>query len=202
MSNAEPQEIAESSIKQGKYNFLDRLANRNLPTEDFTIYLDEGAAYRRLRIDEILADTTDKEELAALEAERAIVTKQIKDSAATVTLRAITSVAYDKLIAQAKERFPVKYEKTSNPITGRTVVEEKPSQDRDEYFNELYLAATIVKAEFDGAIDEEIDTDWVKGFQNIAPIDAVRRIAEAAWKMRMTGQWMDELESEDFSPRS
>ena len=150
---------------------------------------------------------TDEEKAAAkarlehLEERIAEATRAIKDSEVVLTLRAISSERYDELVDQSREKYPLKYEKVSNPLTGRTTMEELASPDRDEYFTDLFLGEVIVRATVGNDVDDQIDGDWFAQFKKYAPVDAVRVVVGKAFKMRMVSQWMDTIQDEDFSPR-
>ena len=53
----------------------------------------------------------------------------------------------------------------------------------------------------EGAVDENIGVEEVAFIKRQAPLDAVRLLTETALRMRMSVQWMDQIQDEDFSPR-
>lgn len=195
---SDPREIAEEQSKPGKFSLLERLRGRNMPTEKMVIYLDEAGAWDRIRLAERMAEETDGDVLSKLEDEYEALTAQVKASAVTLTLRGMTNDEYDDIVAQAKKTYPVKYEKDINILTGENSIIEVPNEARENLINDLFLGATIVKAEFDGATDEDIDAEWYHEFKGLAPLDALRRVAETAYRMRMASQWMDEIQNADF----
>lgn len=194
-----PEEIAQEHSKPGKFSLIDRLRNRNMPSHVETIYLDDASAFQLLLAKEEHSTTTDKERLAELDAEIEALTARVKESAAEIHMAAITSERYDELIAETDEAYPVQYEIVENPFTGRKTRAEKSNPERDVYFNNLYLSEVIRKAVFDGDEDTDITVAWVEQFSKIAPLDAVRKVAEQAFKLRMVVEWMDEIQNEDLS---
>lgn len=211
MTDVSAEQIANEASQPGTFSLLDRLRNRSYPTEDVSIYLAEDAAYiksvyeeeaasiRIIGSDEEKSAATDR--LEALHAKIDEASQAIKDSEVVVTLRAISSERYDELIDEARAKFPVKYDKVMNPLTGRAQKEEIESPDRDTLFTNLFLGEVIVKATIGNDVDDQIDALWFKEFQKYAPLDAIRVLVTKAYKMRMVTEWMDEIQNEDFSPR-
>jgi hypothetical protein len=212
MTELTPEQIANEASTPGRFSLIDRLRNREYPSEDISIYLAEDAAYTRSALLEEVAEIrvigTEEEKaqaqakMDALWARIDAATKAVLDSEVVISVRAISSERYDELIAQARQKFPSKYEKVTNPLTGRTAKEEIESPDRDEYFNDLFLGEVIEKATIGNDVDDQIDATWWGEFKKLAPLDAVRVIVTKAFKMRMVTEWMDEVQHEDFSPRS
>lgn len=200
--NDEAREIAIEASQPAKFSLLDRLANRNMPTDTVTIYLDEDAAYHRQLAKEEIAVTMDGDKLSELEQKIVDLTERIKESKVELKLRAIDSNRYEQLLAEVEEIYPAKTEITTNPLTGQRTISPKSDPEREEYFDQLYLAEIIVQAEAYGEIDDDINVNWVKEFYKLAPLDGIRRLVATAFKMRMVGQWMEEIETEDFSPKS
>jgi hypothetical protein len=130
------------------------------------------------------------------------VEARIKDSVAVVHMKGISSERYDELLEIARESFPTEYEEWQNPLTGQKVRAEKENEQQNDLFNSLFISESIEKVVMGDAEDTDITPEWWIQFRGIAPLDGLRLVVEAAYKMRMTVQWMDEIQSEDFSPRS
>lgn len=201
MSDITAEEIAREASTPTKFSLIDRLRNRNMPTDVVSIYLDEAAGYDLVEIDKELATEKDAERVAALEAERADAKARVLESEVKVTMRAITTERWDELVEESRKKFPVKYEKVMNPLTGKASKEEIESPDRDDYFLNLFLGESLVRVDEPGGYDDEIDAQWFKDFKSFAPMNAVRRLIDTAYKLRMVTEWMDGIEDEDFSPR-
>jgi hypothetical protein len=199
-----PDPIAVEFTKPGKFSLIERLQGRNMPTDTVTLYLDEGAAYeRRLILEELDGPKSRRSTalLADLEAKLAEVEARIRESAVVIHLRGISSERYDELLDLARESFPIKYEEFTSPLTGQKTRTEIESEERDNLFTALYLSAVIEKAVAGGEEDADITPEWYEQFKRFIPLDGLRMVIEAAYKMRMTVQWMDEIQDEDFSPR-
>lgn len=201
MTELTPEEIANEQSKPGVFSLIERLQNRNMPTEEVVIYLDEQAAYERERLTAKHAETTDKKRLAEIDAKLDELEARIRDSAVTLKLVGISSKRYDELLDRAKETYPIEVEETVAPFTGEKTKRELPNEDRDELFNTLYLAEVVREARMGDDVDDNITETWIAQFKNHAPLDAVRSIYATGMKLRMATEWMDGIQNEDFSPR-
>lgn len=198
----DPKDIAVEQSKPGNFSLIERLQNRNLPEEDVDVYLDERLGWDLIRLEEKHADAKKDAEARALEAKIEKVRKQLQESRYVFTLRGMSSERYDEIIDEVTEQYPFDYEETVNPLTGQRTKVEIPNEDRDQLFNTLFLAETIVKVQDpDGNVDESIDAAAVEFIKRLAPLDAVRRITNLATRMRMAVEWMDVIQDEDFSPK-
>jgi hypothetical protein len=208
MDESTPEGAANAMSQPGKFSLIERLRGRNMPTDKVNLYTDEGAAYeRRLILEELDGEKqagfrADKDAIAKLEASLADVEARIKDSVAVVHMKGISSERYDELLEIARESFPTEYEEWQNPLTGQKVRAEKENEQQNDLFNSLFISESIEKVVMGDAEDTDITPEWWIQFRGIAPLDGLRLVVEAAYKMRMTVQWMDEIQSEDFSPRS
>lgn len=198
MTEQTPEEVAIEQSAQGTFSLIERLQNRNMPEEIVTIYLDEAAAYERTILQELHAKTTDGEKLADIDDQLTAVEAKIRASAIEVTLRAISSKKYDELLERVLETHPQEYEETTSPFTGERKRIEIPSPEREELLNTIYLAECIVQARMGDDVDETITDAWVKNFKDFAPLDALRLIITAAYRLRMTAEWMDGIQNSDF----
>ena len=198
MTEQTPEEVAIEQSAQGTFSLIERLQNRNMPEEIVTIYLDEAAAYERTILQELHAKTTDGEKLADIDDQLTAVEAKIRASAIEVTLRAISSKRYDELLERVLETHPQEYEETTSPFTGERKRIEIPSPEREELLNTIYLAECIVQARMGDDVDETITDAWVKNFKDFAPLDALRLIITAAYRLRMTAEWMDGIQNSDF----
>ena len=198
MTEQTPEEVAIEQSAQGTFSLIERLQNRNMPEEIVTIYLDEAAAYERTILQELHAKTIDGEKLADIDDQLTAVEAKIRASAIEVTLRAISSKKYDELLERVLETHPQEYEETTSPFTGERKRIEIPSPEREELLNTIYLAECIVQARMGDDVDETITDAWVKNFKDFAPLDALRLIITAAYRLRMTTEWMDGIQNSDF----
>lgn len=196
-----PEQYATEHAKSpATFSILDRLQNRGMPEEEVSIYLDEKLGWTLLRLEEKHANTTNVDQLKQLDEDIATVRDALKASTYTVLLRGMTNETYDAVIDTALESYPYEYVESLHPLTGQKVKELVASEEREALFNNLFLAEAIVHfRDPEGALDENITVETVALIKKIAPVDAIRRITELATAMRMAGEWMSEVETEDFS---
>lgn len=193
------EEIAVAASKQGTFNLIERLVGRNMPTEEVEVFLDEGTAFRIGRLEQRLADETEKGVVKKLEAERAHLRAELEKSKYTFTLQGISTEDYDKIIDEIREAYPIEYEDSTNPLTGQKLRLELPNEDRDTLYHNLLLAHCLVKiTDPDGAVDEDISVEKASIVRRTLPIDGVRRLSNSIEDLRMVGKWMDSIQHADF----
>lgn len=181
------------------FSIIDRVTNRNLPTEDVPVYLDEQAAWRLRKVDALEAKTTDPGDLAELGAERTKLLERLRASEYTFHLRGVTSDEYDELVDEVNETMPAEMDEFVNPLTNQKVRTEKNEDERLELLNTLLLARSITGITApDGERDENITTEVVAVLKGKLPVDGVRRVVKAAIDLRMMVEWMDSVTDEDF----
>jgi hypothetical protein len=209
MSDATPEAVAANEMsKPGTFSLIERLQGRNMPKDSINIYLDEGAAYERRRILEDLDGEKRQgkaalpEEIARLEATLAQIETSIRESVAVVHMKGISSERYDQIVDEAEATYPTEYEEWQNPLSGQKTKKAIENPKRDELFNAIFISESIEKVVMGAEEDVNISPEWWMRFKGLAPLDGLRLVVEAAYKMRMTVQWMDEIQNEDFSPRS
>ena len=182
------------------FSILDRMQNRGYPEEEVTFYLDEKLAWVLLQLEEKHRLTQRAEDLGPIEEDIASVREALASSKYTATMRGITNEEYDAIVDETEEAHPYEYTEEFNPLSGRKIKEVIPSQARDNLFNNLFLAKVIVKfTDPSGAVDEDITPELVASIKKVAPIDAIRRLSNTATEMRMVGEWMNGVETEDFT---
>lgn len=210
-------EDAVEASTQGKFNFLDRLASRNYPSDKVEVYLDENAGYMLDKltteiesIETTLKIATDEDSVAAatseLEdkiAEREKLVAEMSNSKFTFCISGISTEAYDKIVTEAQLQFPLEYEKTRHPLTFAAERELIPNEMREIYFRTHLWAAFIDSvSDPDGNVDTDITPAWVARVLQMLPIAGQVKIGAAVNKLRMTTDWMDAIQGEDFFPKS
>lgn len=196
------QTIANEQSKPGVFNLVERLQNRGMPTEDVDVYLDERLGWDLLRLEEKHNNTKNVAEAKIIEGKIKRVKEQLAESRYVFTLQGVTNEGYQAVIDRAAESFPYEYEERVNPLTAEKTKVLIENDERDTLFNTLFLAEVITKvSDPDGDEDADITPEKVTFIKNLAPLDAIRRITELAFKMRMATEWMDVIQDEDFSPR-
>lgn len=196
------QTVDAHAASPATFSILERLANRGMPTEDVTIYLDEDLGWTLAALEHKHANTTNPKQLTQLEKDIALVREQLASSKYIVHMRGMTNERYDEIVDTAIESHPYEYEETVNPLTTQRTKNVIPNEERDELFNSLFLAEAIVSIEDpSGAIDENITPEVIVMFKRLAPIDAIRRIRDTAGAMRMAAEWIEQVETADFTPK-
>ena len=197
--------VAEEHSKPGKFSFVDRVLGRNYPTKDVEVYLDEAAGHR---IQELLNErqyisANDVDELERIDADLEKWRKKAADSRYVIHMEGISVEEYDKVVDEANEQFPLEYRESRHPLTmelERTVV---PNDDRDVFFRAQMWAKFIRSVEdAEGNIDDEITPQFVGVMCRALPLIAMLRIQQGVEELRMTSDWMDAIQTEDFFPKS
>lgn len=193
---------AEAASQKGTFSFLDRLADRNYAEDSVEVFLDEKAGHQIRKLTLSLAEAQ-PEDHEHIEAEIEAVREKARDSRYIVHLQGISTESFDAVVDAANKEFPPEYEVSRNPLTMATEREEKPNEDRDQYFR-THLWAKFIKSveDADGNVDENITPEWVAVFIAQAPIIAQARVSVVVNELRMMTDWMDELQGEDFLAKS
>lgn len=201
--SAEAKAVAEEHSKQGTFNFLDRLANRNYPTEDVEIYLDERTGHQIEKLSQDLILQKDPEQREVIEKQIAHLSEKARASRYIVHLEGISTESYDSIVDAANEAYPLKYNEYHNPLTAQREREVIPDVNREQYFR-THLWAAFIKSfeDADGNIDDRISPEFVAYFLKVAPIAAQVRVGTAVEKLRMVTNWMDQIQGEDFLAKS
>lgn len=201
--SADAKAVAEEQSQPGTFSFLDRLNNRNYPTEDVTIFLDEraGLIVQKLKSDLMLQKDPAQREI--IEKQIAYQVEKACESRYIVHLQGISVEAYDAIVDAANEQYPVEYNEFRNPLTAKLEREVIPNEDRDLYFRTHLWAAFFQSVEDkDGNLDENTTPEFVSVFLKVAPIAAQVEIGAAVDRLRMVTNWMDEIQGEDFLAKS
>lgn len=195
--------IAEEHSKQGSFNFLDRLNNRNYPTEDVEIYLDEKAGHEIEKLQEKIVLATKPEIGEALQAEIDEIREQAKASRYIVHMQGISVELYDEIVDKSQEMYPLEHREYRDPLTAKLIREVVDNDDREQYFR-THLWAEFVRSveDIDGNVDDNITPEFMAVFIGHAPIAAQVKVAAAVQSLRMVTAWMDEIQGEDFLAKS
>lgn len=216
--NEQAKAAATEASKPGKFSFLDRLAGRNYPKDEVVVYLDEEAGYNIQDIEDELdvkrksVKLFEKDEtlLANVKAEISKLEEQLEanrekaaQSRFVFHLEGIPTETYDAAIDYSQEQYPLEYREARNPVTfalERSVIE---NEERDQLFRTHLWAAFIRRVvDPEGNVDDNITPDWVAQLLNLLPVIGQIRIGMGVEKLRMTTDWMDKLQGEDFFPKS
>lgn len=201
--NGKAEGAARAASKQGTFNFLDRLAGRNYPREKVTIFLDEALGYRvQAKVDE-LSNEKDADRAEALGDEIGALIEELNSASYTVHLEGISVEEYDATVDSADEQFPLEFTTEQNPLTFAREKIVVPNPEREQYFRTLLWSKYIRSVETSsGEVDDNITQEWVAVFLNRAPVMAQIRLSAAIDALRMTTDWMDAIQTDDFFRKS
>lgn len=210
--------VATEASKQGNFNFLDRLTGRNYPTEQVGVYIDESAGYAlekvesdlenaRARVklfqknEKILAEI--QKEISHLEEQQEAIREAAANSRFVFHLEGISTGDYDKVVDAARDAHPYEYRESRNPLTFALEREVIGTDERDTFFR-THLWAKFIRRVVDpeGNEDTNISPDWVAQVLNLLPAVGQVKIQNAIESLRMTTNWMDRIQGEDFLAKS
>lgn len=201
--NEEAKAIATEASKEENFNFLDRLAGREYPTEEVEIYIDERAGYLIQKLEQQAANERDPEQADILHKQIEHNREKAAASRYIIHLESIPVEEYDACVDKAMEEFPLEYSESRNPLTfaPEKVVKENP--DREQFFRTLLWSKFIRKVVGpNGGEDSNITAEWCAYFMAHAPIVASVKVHDAVEKLRMVSDWMDRIQTDDFFPKS
>lgn len=200
---AEAKAVAVEASKEGNFNFLDRLAGRDYPTEEVEIYIDEAAGHRIQTLEERASNEKDGKQADLIHEQIKFEKAKAEKSRYVIHLEGISVEDYDALIDEAVAQFPVEYTESRNPLTYAPEKAAVENQDREQFFRTALWAKFIRKVVGpDGGSDSNITPEWVAYFMGHAPIAATAKVAVAVEKLRMISDWMDRIQGDDFFPKS
>jgi len=201
--DAEAKAIATEASTEENFNFLDRLAGRNYPTEDVEIYLDEAAGYLIQKLEVDASNTKDGEQADLIHKQIEYQREKAAKSRYVIHMEGISSEEYDACVDAATEQFPIETKDSRNPLTMAPESQVIENPDRDQYFRTLLWSKFIRKVTGPGGgVDSNITPEWVAVFANRAPITAVVKVSNTVDNLRMITDWMDRIQTDDFFPKS
>jgi len=199
MSNATPEELAQSVSTPSTFSFIDRLRGRNYPHDEVTIYLDEALGYRLSELNTEIANTVNPDRLKELEDEYEVVRTELSSQKYTVTLAGLSIKADEGLANQSAEAYPFEYDEVVSPFTGEKTKVLIDSDDRNRLYTDLLWSASIIKViDPSGAEQGSMTPIDTRAIREEGPREGVIRIAETIGKLKMATYWMDSIQDEDF----
>lgn len=197
MSDATPEEMASAAKQPGIFNIIDVLNNRGYPKDEVEIVLDDNLVYAAAKLDESVKELDKKldfdpdnaelvasrEELIAL---RDKAVQAITDSKYVFTITGISEGKRDEMLNEVEEAFPVKYEETTNPLTGKVTREEISDPERNKLYSAKLWSAHIEKIVApDGNVQDGVNEVEAEALRKLLPIAASAKISEAIEKLRV-----------------
>lgn len=201
MSNKNPEELAAEAREPGTFSFIERLRGRAYAKDDVTIYLNEELGYKlqELRSKLEASNFLTAGQITEIQDQIDEVKEELKPDAITFYLEGFSSDRYDELIADAKEQFPYEYEEVVEPWSGRKSQEIVQTNERTDYFLSLLWIESIVRVEdASGAIDTGVTTEFISSLKKFGPPAGIRLIQETIDKLRVSSDWIQYAEDEDF----
>lgn len=216
MTTDSAREAAVAASTEATFSFLDRMTGRNYPTEEVVVFMDEAGAYKRNKLQRQIAEETyllkgDTAEKAKARGKKITImqnkldemTAEIAESRVVFHLEGIPTEQYDALIDDAAEQFPYEYVESRNPLTMKLEREVKENADRDVYFRSNLWAAFVRKiSDASGAEDTTHTPEYMRAVMGAMPIVGVAHVQTAIEQLRMVTDWMDEIQTDDFFPKS
>lgn len=216
MSIGNEQNTAIEASKEETFSFLDRLTGRNYPTEEVVVYLDEAGAHKRnklvaeiekqtylLKADDKAEATKRGRKITLLQKRVDEIESEIKGSRVVFHLEGIPSEEYDAIVDESVEEFPIEYTESRNPISMALERTPKENPDRDVFFRTRLWAAFVRKvSDATGAADHTRTPEYMGRVMGVLPIVGVAHVQMAIESLRMTTDWMDQIQDDDFFPKS
>lgn len=199
-----PEQVAQEASQPGTFNFIDRVVNRNYPTKDVEVYLDEKAGHK---IQELLNERelvgNDVEKLERIDADLELWRKKAAESRYIFHLEGISVEEYDKTVDDSREQFPLEYRESRHPLTMELERSVVPNDDRETYFRTQLWSKYIRSVEdAQGNVDTNISPQFVGAAARALPVIALLRIQNGVEELRMTSEWMNHIQDADFFPKS
>lgn len=176
--------IIEAATAKGTFSVLDVAKGRGYPQDTVDIYMDHDAAYEAHKIELQIADETDEEIVNLKDQARKILRDRVLASKLTFHMRGVNSGTVEGLQKEAKKKFP----------------EEDDREVRNEWVNDSYLAAHIIKV-----VDAEGNEDGHKWTAEEAQQLRAYLPAESFLKLRIkqeeltfAAMYFDETVNADF----
>jgi hypothetical protein len=216
---SEIEEIVEEARKPGVFNIANVVKGRSFPKTSIDVYLDESLAYVISQLDESLQEMGN-----AMDKNKALSKKQLDDllkrrdeiidrkeklieemggAKYVFHIEGISEGKRQDIYDQTVEKFPIQYEKSRNPYTGKVEKEELDSVERDRYFSDLLWSAHITKiVSPEGEEQDGITIEEATELRRALPAASAARISENIEKIRIASAAFMMSLNEDFLAKS
>lgn len=212
------EEMVEEARTPGKFNIVDAVKGRAYPKDSVDVFIDEKIAFEVSVMNEMIENisnqmdktTPNKKQLDELMKQRDEILdsrdKLIAEMGGNKYVFHLTGVSEgyrQDMYEKAIEKFPIKYEKNRNPLTGAVEKEELENPERDRYFTALLWQAYISKVVApDGSEQDGITYEDAIELRRSLPLAAISTITEAIEKMRAATALFMLTVNEDFLAKS
>lgn len=213
------EEIIEEAKRPGVFNIIDAVKDRAFPKISVDIYLDESVAFIISQLDELLqktASSMDKNKILSKKDVDGITKKrdeiidrkdklieEMGGAKYVFHFKGISEGKRQDIYDKTVEKFPIKYDKTRNPYTGKLEKEEIDEVDRDRYFSDLLWEAYVVGIDSpDGESQNGITLEEATELRRSLPAASVAKISETIEKLRIASAAFMMSVNEDFLAKS
>lgn len=198
-------ELADQAKKPGVFNILNVLRERSYPTDSVSVILDEDIAYKaaitKNVIDNLMNSDVENinDDVKKLQADLDALVEQLNNSRYVFNITGISEGRREELMDESLEKFPIEFDLTKNPFTGKEDKAEIPSPERDEYFTDLLWIESIIDIVApDGSVQAGVDADTVHEFRSLLPVTANAAITQAIDNIRIATGVFILTTDEDF----
>ncbi len=215
---SEVENMVAEAKKPGVFKIVDAVKNRAYPTSRIEIFIDEDSAFDiselNDQINKISAEMEtlglDKKEIDKIMKRRdEILDKRdnliesMGGTKYTFHLKGISEGRRNEIFEMCTEKYPIKYEKNRNALSGETEKVEIEEPQRDSYFTSLLWQAYIEKIVSPGG-DEQVGISFEEAEELRAslPLAAITMISEGIEKMRAATALFMLSVNEDFLAKS
>lgn len=206
----EIREMVDQAKSPGVFSIINVLNERAYPKASVAVSLDEASAYEAAMLKEEIEKLEKKasdnlkvvDKIEEMHRQLDDIVEKMAKYTYTFHIRGISEGKREELIAQARKKYPIEYEKPSDIsalIGGNQERIEKPSPERDNLFTDLLWVEHLEMIEDpDGNVQTNLTYSDIRALRNSLPLSALAKINTAMEKVRTaTAVFMMET-GEDF----
>lgn len=214
MSEVSPEQLAAEAKKPGVFNIIEVLNNRGYPKDNVDVVLDDNLIYAAVKLDDSIKEVNKKLDVDPANAELIEMRDKFielrNDAIAAIakakyvfTITGISEGKRDELLASVQEAFPIQYEETTNPLTGKVTREEIDNPERNKLYT-LKLWAEHIESitSPDGNVQNSLTEQEVESLRKLLPIAAIAKITESIERLRVATAMFVLGTDEDFLAKS
>lgn len=210
MSELTPEQLAAEAKKPGVFNIVDVLNNRGYPKDEVDIVLDDNLVYAAARTNEAIKEIDKKLDSSPTDADllagreqlinaRDAAVKAIADAKYVFTITGISEGKRDEIMTSVQEAFPIQYEETTNPLSGKVTREEVDNPERNKLYVLKLWSAHIEKITSpDGNVQLGLTEDEADALRKLLPIAGSAKITESIERLRVASAMFILGTDEDF----
>jgi hypothetical protein len=189
----ETMELVEQAQSKKVFNLADAIKGRAYPKKDVVVYLDDEAAMRLVEIQNELDYMPEGDVADKLNAESAVLKKQIEKTALTFTLRGVNQDVIESILTQTNIRHGLKKGEDGT---------ETPGWMKD-YITALVGANIESVTNSDSEVDSDtFNFDKTDGLRRNIPASEWGKLVEAMEKLTLAGGYFNQLTDAGFLQKS